>query len=162
MKKTATPAVPGKNTNPDSRKIRNRLLAALPLFRRQYTYISGGIMLKGDLIAEENIVLDGKMFGNIRSSKHVSLGPESRFEGNIESRSAVLSGYVKGRVNARETLVVRVPATIIGDLISASVQVESGVVLQGKIFSSPQQDGPAEGIVRDEILAKLAEPVESR
>lgn len=79
------------------------------------------------------------MYGNIRSTEHVTLGSTSHFEGNIESESALVCGYVKGCIQTRTLLMVKTPATIIGDLISASVQLESGVILQGKIISNPKE-----------------------
>lgn len=79
------------------------------------------------------------MYGNIRSTEHVTLGSTSHFEGNIESESALVCGYVKGCIQTRTLLMVKNPATIIGDLISASVQLESGVILQGKIISNPKE-----------------------
>lgn len=118
---------------------KEKLGSRFPLFKKNHTYISEGIILRGDLIAEERVTIDGKMFGNICSTKHLSLGATSHFEGNIESASALISGYVKGRIQAK-TLVVKVPATIIGDLISTSVQIESGVILQGKILSNPREN----------------------
>lgn len=119
--------------------LRKHSVSLLPLFKKNYTYISAEVTLHGDLIAKGRVVIDGKIHGNIRSTKHVSLGATSHFEGNIESASALISGYVKGRIQAK-TLSIKVPATIIGDLISTSVQIESGVILQGKILSSPQED----------------------
>lgn len=130
---------------------KKHFVSLLPLFKKNYTYISAEVTLQGDLIAKGRVVIDGKMHGNIRSSKHVSLGATSYFEGDIESSSALISGYVKGRIQAK-TLSVKVPATIIGDLISTSVQIESGVILQGKILSSPQED-----MLQHSILSSVQE-----
>lgn len=102
------------------------------------------------------------MSGNIRSTKHVSLGAIAHFEGTIESDSALVSGYIKDSISTKHTLVVQVPATVIGDLISASVRVASGVILNGKIVMNPQPD-PAASIQnnsREEVFANLVEPVE--
>lgn len=111
-----------------------------PHFRRNCTYISAGVTLQGDLIAKERVVIDGNVYGNIRTSEHLTLGDTSHLEGNIDSESIMVSGYVKGRIQANTLLTVRVPATIIGDLVAASVQIESGVILHGKITANPNQN----------------------
>lgn len=135
-----------------------------PLFKKDYTYISSGITLTGDMDANENVVLDGNMSGNIRSTKHFSMGAQAHFKGNVESEYAVISGTFEGRIHARRSLIVRVPATIVGDLISASVQVESGVKLRGKILSGPQGASEADAIqhFREQAVATLMEPVEDK
>lgn len=111
-----------------------------PLFKKTYTYISAGVTIKGDLIAKERVIVDGNMYGNIRTTEHISLGSSAHFEGIIECESALVSGYVKGRIQAKQLLMVKTPATIIGDLISASVQLESGVIFHGKIISNPKEN----------------------
>lgn len=119
--------------------IQNSLWGVFPLFKKNYTYISAEITIQGDLIAQERVVVDGSMYGNIRAAKHITLGSSAHFEGSIECESAVISGYVKGRVQAKKLLLVKTPATIIGDLLSASVQLESGVIFRGKIISNPAE-----------------------
>lgn len=121
-------------------EIRNSLGRKSPLFRKNYTYISAGITIQGDVIAKERVIIDGSMYGNIRATGHISLGSSAHFEGSIECESALVSGYVKGRIQAKKLLVVKTPATIIGDLVSASVQLESGVVFHGKIISNPKEN----------------------
>lgn len=107
------------------------------LFKQANTYISENVKLTGDIEADADITIDGEMHGSIKSSKHVMLGATARFEGTIESESALICGYVNGRVVTRTSLEVKLPATVIGDLVSASVRVDSGVIIQGKVYSQP-------------------------
>lgn len=109
----------------------------MKLFRQKETYISEKIKFTGDIEADTDITIDGEMFGQIKSSKHVSLGATSRFEGNVESDSALVCGYVRGSITTVRTLEVRKPATVVGDLTSAMVKMDSGVVIQGKITTQP-------------------------
>lgn len=112
----------------------------MPFFKKNTTYISERMTLTGDLDADVNIVIDGTMRGNIKSTKHVMLGATAHFEGNIESESALICGHVKGRIVTSRLLTIRVPATIIGDVVSASIRIESGVIIQGKILSIPTEN----------------------
>ena len=69
---------------------------------------------------------------------------------------------MKGCVETTQTIIVQVPATIIGDLISASVKIESGVALQGKIVSKPQQTLLERVEEREESFTPIMEPVQSK
>lgn len=115
------------------------LRTMFPEFRNTYTYISTAMTIHGDVDAEQNLVIDGKMFGNISSNKRVSLGTTACFEGTIVCQSAMISGNIKGCIKASESITVKTPAIIFGDLISASVKVEPGVVIHGKIISDPKK-----------------------
>lgn len=111
----------------------------MTLFKKNETYISERMSLTGDLDADVDIAIDGTMRGNIKSTKHVMLGATAHFEGNIESESALICGHVKGRIVTSRLLTIRVPATIVGDVVSASIRIESGVVIQGNILSVPAE-----------------------
>lgn len=146
-------------------QLKEKIASALPLFRKNYTYISQDVSFDGDLSALENIVLDGKMCGNICSTKQVSLGSTARFDGSIECEKAIISGNVTGSIRTTKTITVCVPATISGDLISASVQIESGVILNGKIITEMNESQREPAVAeqdREQILRRLVEPVESR
>lgn len=114
----------------------NRLkLIFMKLFKHSETYISEKVRLTGDIEADADISIDGEVRGNMISKKHVMLGMTSKFEGNIESDSALICGNFKGKIVAKRCLEVKTPATIVGDLISDSVRLDSGVAIQGRILA---------------------------
>lgn len=128
-----------------------KLECITPLFRKKFTYISHEVTIQGDIVAKQRLVIDGSMVGNIRSTEHVSLGPTANFKGSIECESASVSGCIEGRIQTRSLLLVQTPATIIGDLVSAMVQLESGVIFHGSIISNPGQVLPAPAIVTENL-----------
>lgn len=107
----------------------------MKFFKQKESYISEKMKLYGDIETDADISIDGDINGDIRSTKHVMLGASSRVEGNIECESAMLCGYFRGRIVAKRLLEVKMPATVIGDLISDSVRVDPGVAIQGKILA---------------------------
>lgn len=107
----------------------------MKLFSKEESYISKKVQLYGNVESESDILIDGSVYGNVRSKKHVMLGATARFEGNIESDTVMVCGYFKGTIVAKRMIEVRTPATVVGDLISDSVRVESGVAIQGKVMA---------------------------
>lgn len=62
-------------------------------------------------MADTNVTIDGEMVGRIKSTRHVSLGATSRFEGGgIESESALVCGNVRGSIVTSRFLKVRIQA----------------------------------------------------
>lgn len=128
----------------------------MKLFAKEESYISKKMRLYGDLETDSDISIDGSVYGNIRSRKNVMLGATARFEGNIESDTAMVCGYFKGVIVAKRMIEVRRPATVVGDLISDSVRVESGVAIQGKVMAkSVEQDYLPDAKNPDEELAPV-------
>lgn len=107
----------------------------MKLFSKEESYISKKMRLYGNVESDSDISIDGSVYGNVRSKKHVMLGTTARFEGNIEGDTVLVCGYFKGTIVAKRMIEVRTPAVIAGDLISDSVRVESGVTLQGKVMA---------------------------
>lgn len=121
------------------------------------SYISGSMTLSGNLETQNNISIDGTVYGDVKSKKRVTLGRKGRIEGNIESKTVVVSGYFKGTITAKRLIDVKAPARIVGDLISDSVRLASGVAIQGNIQAkkieqlSPETE-PGEGSPVGDIL----------
>lgn len=107
----------------------------MKLFSKEESYISKKMRLYGDVESDANISIDGDVYGNVRSKKSVILGPTAHFEGNIESDTVLVCGHFKGVIVAKRRIEVQAPAVIVGDLISDSVRVESGVAIQGKVMA---------------------------
>lgn len=115
----------------------------MKLFRQKQTYISEQTRLTGDIESDADVAIDGWMRGNVVTQRQVTLGATARFEGNIESDTVLISGRFEGTVVARRLIEVRIPADIVGDLISDAVRVESGVAIQGKVCAKTiQSDAP--------------------
>lgn len=115
----------------------------MKLFSKEESYISAKMRLYGDVETDADISIDGNVYGNVRSKKNVMLGASAHFEGNIESDTAMICGYFKGLVTAKRIIEVRTPAVVVGDLVSDSVRVESGVAIQGKIQAKTIRKEPS-------------------
>lgn len=130
------------------------------LFRKKKSYISRSMTLKGDLETQSNVSVHGTVYGDIRSKKRVTLGKKGRIEGNIESKTVVVSGCFKGTITAKRLIDVKAPAHIVGDLISDSVRLASGVSIQGNIQAktlyNPEPETRDEEKVEEAIPQELA------
>lgn len=130
----------------------------MKLFSKEESYISAKMRLYGDVETDADISIDGYVYGNVRSKKNVMLGASAHFEGNIESDAAMICGYFKGVVTAKRIIEVRTPAVVVGDLISDSVRVESGVAIQGKIQAKTiRKESSAEVRTVEEELVPVGE-----
>ena len=95
-------------------------------------YISAGTVIEGNIISHEDLRLDGTVKGDIRTTGCLILGKESNVEGNILASEAEVAGLITGTVESKGSLTIRATCKIFGDIITRSLNVESGSSFNGR------------------------------
>jgi len=96
--------------------------------------IGRSIVLKGELSADEDLVIEGQFEGTVNLQDHcLTVGPNGKVKAEIQARQVVILGSVNGNVNAREKIEVRRSGNVTGDLTSASISIEEGAYFKGSI-----------------------------
>ena len=96
------------------------------------TVVEGNIISKGDMR------IDGKLVGSIKTVAKLVLGPSGVIEGDLEARSADISGQVKGNLTVSEILYLKQNSKIMGDIKTGKLVVESGGEFNGSCTMSGQ------------------------
>jgi cytoskeletal protein CcmA (bactofilin family) len=90
-----------------------------------------GTLIKGDLISEGDLRIDGALEGSIESKAKVAIGPSSLITGNVKARSADISGRIDGDLSIDETVYLRSTSQISGNISAGKLVIESGAVFNG-------------------------------
>lgn len=93
--------------------------------------ISEGTKIKGDVIANGDIRIDGELNGNISVKGRLVVGPEGKINGEIVCNNIEVSGFVKGKVKASELLNMKSTSQIEGEIIAGKLSVEPGSIFSG-------------------------------
>lgn len=93
--------------------------------------IAAGTMIKGNIHAEEDFRIDGKIEGNIECAGKVIIGPQSQIIGNIRCVNADLMGTVQGQIIVQETLSLKSSVVLIGEVMTKYLEIEPGAVFNG-------------------------------
>jgi cytoskeletal protein CcmA (bactofilin family) len=107
--------------------------------------IGKGTTIKGNIDANSNIRLEGKLIGDLRTKAKVACGEGSVVEGNIYASNAEIAGTVTGHVEVTELLILKASARIKGDIETAKLIIESGAQFNGssKMISEMKQQSTA-------------------
>ena len=76
--------------------------------------------------------------GNIKSGSQIIMMADSVVIGDLTGGLVRVSGDLRGNVTATEELVVHGNAKIVGDIVTRSISVDRGAVIQGNLQSQPQ------------------------
>jgi cytoskeletal protein CcmA (bactofilin family) len=91
------------------------------------------LRIKGDLVADEDLVIQGHVEGSILHTRSLTIGAQGRVRGDIRARRIVVEGSVEGNLYALENVSLWPGATVRGDIFAAGVAMEDGARLIGRI-----------------------------
>jgi len=90
-----------------------------------------GTVIEGEIKSSSDIRLDGTINGNINSQAKVVIGEKGKVEGELHCQNGDVSGFVRGRVVAKDMLFLKATANIEGDIIATKLVVEAGAIFNG-------------------------------
>ena len=71
--------------------------------RRKAAWIGGSILVKGDVVSTEDLVIDGQGQGTIELGDHsLTIGPGASIVADLVAKAVTISGKVKGNVLGTE------------------------------------------------------------
>ncbi len=98
------------------------------------------IKVKGELVFEKFLRIDGEFEGELVSQGKIHIGPTGRVRSNVELREAIVEGTLEGNIIVRDRLELRGSAKIIGDIQARLLSIDEGVTIEGQV-----RVGPVEG-----------------
>ncbi len=112
----------------------NRRDASVGSHGQPQAVIGPSIVLKGELSANEDLVIEGQFEGTVNLQDHcLTVGTNGKVKAEIQARQVIILGSVNGNVNARDKIEVRRSGNVTGDLTSASISIEEGAYFKGSI-----------------------------
>ena len=95
------------------------------------------IRIKGDIVAGEDMTIDGFVEGKIDASGHaVTLAPGSHVVGNVEAAIVEVHGHLEGEILATDRVRVGEQGDIEGDVVTNRISIADGGHMQGRIDMS--------------------------
>ena len=93
--------------------------------------IRAGTEISGDINCKEDIRIDGKLFGNLKSAGKVVVGEGGLIDGTVECAHATIFGDIKGTITVNELLGLKSTANLVGDITTNKLQIEPGANFSG-------------------------------
>ena len=110
------------------------------IVQKEKTSISNLIFIVGNVRAEENLIINGKVKGNIEIKNHnLFLGPSGRLKGNIYGQNVRIRGQMKGEIKATGKVEITREAKFAGKIKCKSVTVEKGAYFNADVDLSPEK-----------------------
>jgi cytoskeletal protein CcmA (bactofilin family) len=102
--------------------------------RRRASWISGSILVRGDVVSTGDLVIDGQVQGTIELGDHsLTIGQSASVVADLAARMITVSGTVVGNVMGAARVELKSTASVEGDVTSPTFVMEEGATLKGKV-----------------------------
>ena len=118
------------------------------------TLLGKGSEFEGKLTFEGTVRVDGRLSGEIFSDDVLVVGEGAEVHAEIDIGEIIIQGLVVGNIRAKRSVEIHAPGKVRGDITTPSLQIDKGVIFEGKCF----MEGIADG-TRPRLASLLSAPV---
>lgn len=121
----------GSNSDPASPP---RIGDARPIRSRNVSVIGPTLIFKGELSADEDLVIEGDIEGAIaHHKKHLTIGKQGRVKADIHASSVIVEGQLIGDIHSEGVVSLAKGADVTGNIYCGRIVMEDGARFKGKI-----------------------------
>jgi cytoskeletal protein CcmA (bactofilin family) len=103
------------------------------------------LYFKGELNAEEDLLIQGRVEGSITHTQRLTVGPQGTVKANIKAQLIIVEGTVEGDLHAEKSVFVKESAKVCGNIFSPTVSITEGASFSGSIDMDGKKAAQAAG-----------------
>lgn len=101
-----------------------------------HTILGREARFSGKLVFEGAVRIDGNFEGEIQTNDLLLIGPGAEVKATLNVGSVVINGSVEGDIHAKESVQIKAPGRLRGNVHTPSLEVEKGVTFDGSCTMS--------------------------
>jgi cytoskeletal protein CcmA (bactofilin family) len=94
------------------------------------------LVFKGELWADEDLVLQGRVEGSIHHEQNLTVGPDGVVIGDVRARTILIEGTVEGDLHGSASVVVAATAKVRGNIVAPRIGIMEGATFNGAVDMS--------------------------
>jgi len=94
--------------------------------------LSSDVEIKGTVKFTNDLVVDGRIEGEIQSEGNLTVGENARLKAEIKTGTVVVYGKVHGNIIASDRVELKASAEVVGDIKAKTLSIEPGAIFVGK------------------------------
>ena len=105
--------------------------------------LSTDVEIKGTVKFTNDLVVDGKIEGEINSDGNLTVGENARLKAEIKTSTVVVYGKVHGNITATDRVEIKSSGEVVGDIKAKTLAIEAGAIFVGKSTVGTPAQAPA-------------------
>jgi cytoskeletal protein CcmA (bactofilin family) len=115
--------------------------AAAPASARPALCVVGAkTTVKGELVGEEDVVIEGTVEGEVRIAKDLRVSQGGSVKAKVSAQSVVLAGEMVGDCHASQKVEITSTGRLTGDIRAPKIVIAEGAVFKGNSDMSGPKD----------------------
>ena len=111
-----------------------RMTASSPIRSNKVLVIGPTLVFKGELEADEDLVIEGQVEGTISHHKNrLTVGKLGRVKADIDASSVIVEGQLIGDIRGEEVVTLASGADVTGNIFCRRIVIEDGAIFNGRI-----------------------------
>lgn len=106
--------------------------------------LSSDVEIKGTVKFQHDLIVDGKIEGDIQSTGNLTVGENARIKAEIKTGTVIVYGKVHGNMTATDRVELKASAEVIGDIKAKVLMIEAGAIFVGKSTVGTPSQGTSE------------------
>src|SRR5262245_66438586 len=102
------------------------------------TLLGPGAQFEGKLTLDGTVRIDGRFKGEVFSDDTLVIGEGAVVEAEIDIGEIIIQGTVIGNIKAKRSIEIHAPGRVKGDIHTPSLQIDKGVIVEGRSFMEGQ------------------------
>lgn len=132
-----------KDPKPEAVKPADQQATAQPIQQptaRKTAMIGASIKIKGDVVGDENLVIEGEVDGQVTLNNHeLTIGESGKVTADLRAKTIRIDGSVTGDIDGQELVIVSKSGRVLGNIVAPRVTLEDGAQFKGSIDMSPSK-----------------------
>ena len=132
-----------------------------PIRSKNVSVIGPTLIFKGELSADEDLVIEGQIEGTIaHHKKNLTVGKQGRVKADIHASSVIIEGRLVGDIHSEGVVSLAKGADVKGNIFCGRMVMEDGARFKGKIdmgepakLEVPKEPVPAQPIQVEKVPA---------
>lgn len=105
--------------------------------------LSTDVEIKGTVRFTNDLVVDGKIEGEVSSDGNLTVGENARIKAEVRTATVTVYGKVHGNITATERVELKASAEVVGDIKAKVLSIEPGAIFVGKSTVGTPASAPA-------------------
>lgn len=120
-----------------------------PVRSKNVSVIGPTLVFKGELSADEDLVIEGQIEGTIaHHKKHLTIGKQGRVKADIHASSVIVEGKLVGDIHSEGVVSLSKDADVSGNIYCGRIMMQDGARYVGRIdmANAPKAESGPEAI----------------
>ena len=108
----------------------------------RFSFIGSRIRIQGELLGDEDVLVEGRVEGRVEVSKAFRVGPRGVVLAEVAAGTVAIAGHVVGNVSAAERVELLPTGILEGDIHAPRIVIGEGARFTGRIDMSGGAETP--------------------